>query len=195
MQKRWVLFRFTNALRHLRRNMGLSDCLNKEGEPTFLGALTALGASQWHNEQCPCLIRFCHPSARCLPWEPQSRCPLRRPDCPFLIQLLENQGPSTTQQRRLYHSWQCSDIRTQNQSVDGFHSFLPFLLQCRIWMTTISALNLALIILHMCYKRLSSLKRCISTLIPALGKNFNLFKLTLAIIAVWNKSIDCFLRK
>lgn len=34
------------------------------------------------------------------------------------------------------------------------------------------------------YKWLSSLKRCIFTLIPALGKNFNLFKLTLAIIAV-----------
>lgn len=51
-------------------------------------------------------------------------------------------------------------------------------------MTNISALNLAFVIMHGGYKGLSSLKRCMFTLIPALGKSSNLFKLILAIIAV-----------
>lgn len=40
-----VPFTLTNALRHLGRNMGLSNCLDKECEPKFLSVLATLALS------------------------------------------------------------------------------------------------------------------------------------------------------
>lgn len=185
---------------HLRRNMGLSNLL--DWERTWMQvSVTACVSSFTSRLACkggwwPCLIRFCCPSASCLPGEAWSRCPLRRPGWLFLVYWLRMcQGSLQLPSRDVYTSLDYIQWLTLGLKITPMMFAFPFSfpLQYKIWMTAISALNLALITTHVCYKGLSSLKRSIFTLIPALGKSSRLFKLNMAIIAVWN--ISCFLEK
>lgn len=177
---------------HLRRNMGLSNLL--DWERTWMQvSVTACVSSFTSRLACkggawPCLIRSYCPSASCQMPSEKTRLAV-----PGLLAQDAPREPSAAQQRCLHVSW--LEWLTLGLKITPvmFALLFSFPLQYKTWMTSISALNLALITTHVCYKGLCSLKRCIFTLIPALGKSFCLFKLIMAIIAVWNMS--CFLEK
>lgn len=136
---------------HLRRNVGLSNPWLWERTWTQLSATPCMNGFTsklvCKAGRCACFIRLCRASASCLPGEAWCRCPLRRPGCLLLVYWLRmHQGafscPAemctpllTTHRGSLQNSkslWRC------------FLSFFCFSLQYRIWVTNISALNLAL---------------------------------------------------